>query len=1237
MSGEFGLPKPLEISAVRQNGMPAVRRTVIHGSTSQQSYGPGELVHIPVETGAAGSFFMVETSRLDMDVNVWNKNLFVDFLNLPRCGWHALIEEFGIEVHNSMHDNQRFYGEMINLEMIRNGENMTPCEMTISNPYEVGGGLAGELHPNFIKPSMITLAGLPHGVRYQAMSQPSASNVSSSVPNIIMEGLILNSHSHLRKPYGRNGYGTIPQENLYPYQVNIPANGDYSATTSGRLQTAGYVGRPVGAADLQNQFAWWAETSLPCSSSYDDRILTGIQRNYSTVNGPHAAVADITTLTGQLAVDRRLLGGGNTLTPVVPLPASAQTDLTSADGMDSQIFTSSRFYGTATSGNEVRRYAFTFPRTNAYGLDYADNTMFDVAYGQTLGGSTPMMWPAKQPTNLEAFFKRIKKCGINTKSVHNYSANCKNIPISVPLDLSSDPTGRATIWGGGGNGPPTVVHTVPTHSDPRGAKYCFRVSLKLYSCLLGVFAQKWFPSLLIQAGRMRIRLRLQQPNVCFQTLMDPCRIVPGTARDRFPYLGVLQKTTAAPYKRLDLITEAPIDTLCHGIHPIMVQKYMPGMCYNDLVAMGKFPIPQTKMQMHRPVNSLHATLVQMDGASDRSTPAEYMSGVNTTAHPNSTAIANYRREYLSIAPLERQSGQYNFRTWGSAHNAIPAAIVTDGAGTTSATVAAYTNRTVGRKVDALVKVFSNAFDDLHQNVTFGYPARKLVSLSADGTIRTNLDTSNLGRDQWNAYLLDPKIREEAVGDTDPIFCFQNFNHQSSYGAFFSDGGLTTGTRRKGFNPDVTWGDWTTEQRIFPQRLSANGLPTSDFGLNGLNWEIYAPPQPQYVPTLRPWDKREERFITAADIANENQLCYGTHLKESVAQVRRTNRSLFPLSMDSEHCPTISERVTYTVSNIAYRVEEIILPEAASMNIIAAAMEGGITIEADTIKSVEQILPKQANQKILINVSAGIVNDICFVFQPTAMISGDQSYGYNSYAFYSPFASFTFEKQNSGTQDAARANATVQSVPTTPETYNYLGGDPVYYNAMVHGPSIGIKTFLSISTEYFPRNPIDDLQTLIDHVTWGDQRRGDIEYLELGPHIHNSYDSNNFCVVSPFQDGFFSVFTPIECLDDQTITDNPFWTPLECNIQRLIRGKRAKGNALPFYKPLEGTFHLSFNLQAFMGQHDTMNVGTPMVNNNAYLQMENCHLMLAHETRMLVFARVFARIVIERGGIIQVFT
>jgi hypothetical protein len=92
-----------------------------------------------------------------------------------------------------------------------------------------------------------------------------------------------------------------------------------------------------------------------------------------------------------------------------------------------------------------------------------------------------------------------------------------------------------------------------------------------------------------------------------------------------------------------------------------------------------------------------------------------------------------------------------------------------------------------------------------------------------------------------------------------------------------------------------------------------------------------------------------------------------------------------------------------------------------------------------------------------------------------------------------------------------------------------------------------------------------------------------------------------------------------------------------NVEKKIRGLRAPGAALPFFKPLEGTFHLSFNLQPFMYEHNRMNVGSPMVNTNAYLHMQQCHMLREHETRMITFIRVFARIVIERGGIVQIFT
>jgi hypothetical protein len=1194
---DLALPQTLSISDVRRNAMPAIRRTVLHGSTSQNIYGAGELVYIPVDTGTAGAFFVPDTSRLDMTVHFYNKNYFIDFINLPRCGMHALIEEFGIEIHNSLHENQRFYAEMIELEMIRNGENMVPFEMTVSNPYEVGGGVAGVMHINLIKPSMVTTAGLPHGVRYAVMQQPTGSNVSSSVSNILSEGILLNSQPYLKQPLGRNGYGTIS---------NVLFN---QGRSSGG--TTGYTG------SFANSFGLWAQSNMPAASTYDDRLNCTALPTYGLYHDDSAV---------SLGPNRSFQRGDTTLT---------QQQSGTSYGYDLQVLTPSRFTGYSAAGGE---YSKIFPRIGAFGTGAADNSIFDVAYGQSVGGYTPMMWPAKQPCNMEKLLPQLKEArrGINTKNVQNYYANCKNIVVSIPVDLSDDAYGERSIWGGS-------THTLPEMSDAtRGQVHSFRISLKLYSCLIGVYAKKWFPSLLIGAGRMRIRMRLQQPNIAFQTLLDPCRVVPGTVRDRYPYQGIW-KSNGQP---ISLITNQGVECIAHSVHPILISNYVAGGCFNDLVATGKYPVPQTRMKaMNEPFTLFNNKYRRAGGAT---TTASYKPGSGNapgagTYFDGATGAQERSGDditFLSlISPTLLQSSDvlkdnsYKFHSIALQHT--DATITTLPEAQAQVRLLTYWMQ---EQFEFIHKFLGDLNHEMSRNVHYGYPPHRIML--NDGSDATASKASDI-----NGH--NPHV-EGVIEDTSratpatKISQFQNYQYHTDFSTSFSDHNRAEAitTQPYGFYA----GDPGYCQRVFHPlgETAAAGAPIagrtqplpSDVNANALNWDPFCHPQPQYVPVEKPWEKLGTRVLTDTSFVNENALCYGTFLERSVAQVRRTNQNLFSLKVSGDGAPGITERLTYTVSNIVYRVEEVILPESASMQIIAAAMEGGITIEADTIKSIEQILQKQDNQKILLNVSAGIVNDVCFVFQPTEMLQGDKAYGYNSFAFYCPWTSFEFKKQVLGTRVGTNI---INPDPTTPDDYNYLGGDPQFYNSLRLSDNISIQTYLSIATEYFPRNPINDLNTLLDHVTWGDQHRGYIEYLGLDPVLNNNYESSNFQDILPFQDGFFSVFTPIECLDDQTITDNPFFTPLECNIKRGIRGKRAHKPALPFFKPFDGTFHLSFNLQAFMHQEDRMNVGTPMVNNNSYLNMQNCHLMRNHETRMLTFIRCFARVIIERGGIVQIFT
>lgn len=1030
---------------------------------------------------------------------------------------------------------------------------------------------------------MVTTAGLPHGVRYPVLAQPRASNNSSSVANILTEGILLNGNPYLKKPLGRNGYGTIPTHSDF-----------YGHHTAGVLHS-------TSANSLKNQFGDFAETSFPSNSMFDDRVLAPTLGNKHAhlsmgveAHRTHLTTADSDELFST-TVDRTYYDK----------PTNTKSTIGgSTHGADLFPGLPNRFKGVQSIAGQFSKCV---PRLEEFGKQRADNTIWDVGYGQTVGGYTPMMWPAKQPCPLDILRKQVRDArrGVNTKNVQNYYANCKNIPVSIPVTLGGDDLYGKPLWGGDDK-----EEELPSKSHTRGERYSFRVSMKFYSCILGVFAKKWFPSLLIGAGKARIRMKLQQPNVLFQTLLDPCRIVTGTARDRFPYLGCFESTST-----LEKYAENPVKNLAHGIHPILISNYVPGSCFNDQVALGKFPIPSLKMKAMSRMTDLTTTL-------DKRT----MDRLANETHPNVPAqstSAQTIRDYLGFFDLRNPA---DLETTSSDPQNIADALVW------ALTDVAHTDERLSVTTHTLTRALQNIVCEFSRNMMFGFPPMIVKNT-------TNLlDESRASRIEAHKKRNIVETTEKVDEDT-AINTLTNYHWYTDLTPFFVPIGANGPWQPGAKSQQAVWKQGKNQAGtdvFFPNSTTSTDTNRTDYDDKGLWWDMFQFPTPQYVPMSSPWNKKKDRKYAKTDFVSEAEMCYGTYLPRSVAQVRRSNRQLFSLGTNYESYPGISERLTYSVMNVAYRCEEVILPEPASALIISSAMEGGITIEAETIKSIEQILQKQDNQKILLNVSAGLINDICFVFQPTEVYHGDKAYGYNSYAFYCPYTSFKFQKQSTDTRDGSTA-VDGNDVPNSSADYNDLGGEPEFYNNLSFGDHIGIKTYVTISTEFFPRIPIDDLQTLIDHVCWGDQRKGDVEYLGLDPLIHNAYDNANFQRVLPFQDGFFSVFTPIETLDDQTMTGNPYWTPLEMSIKKRIRGRRSKHPALPFYKPFDGTFHLSMNLQPFMHQHERMNVGSPMVNTNAYLHMENCHMIREHETRMITFIRCFARVVIEKGGIVQIFT
>lgn len=1104
------MPAALELEAARRSGIPAFRREVVHNTTTQNVYRPGELCYIPIDTGAAGAFMDVGATKLEFVVTVQNKNYFTDFINLPRCGWNAIIQEFGIELNNGLHELNRHYAECVELHMIKKGENRTPFEMCRTNPWRAAEGTAGKMHINFIKPSMVTMSGLPHNVKYAALG----TLTSSTTPDYITQGYLYYSQPYAHEMFGRSS--TV----------------DFAASQKIYFRDHDFV----------------PSTMEIGGSVWEDQI--NVQSNYQKLN--------------VLLTDAE----GGEIQPTATGAVTGAQYVTGYRGETNDTFVTaySRMWG-LPQGPALRALARTRPETQ-------EVSMYSLVYGQTTKGKSPGMWPACQPCPLQELEKDYKDTirFVNADNVFNYYANVKNIPVGIPVDLDGDENASAKVWGSGLKTKTTI--------GPNGYETDFHVSVKIYSSLIGELADRWFPELVVPQGRMRVRLRFQEPNIVFQTLMDPCRRVPGTSRDFIPYSGIIatqkvqstgednSQQIAIPYGQGEVNHEQDLKSIASGIHPLMISNYQAGSVFVDAIALGRFPLPILRMR------ALHTIF---GGASSS------WSG-NGATHPIPEDIYGYSAGIESLnypVPAQMDTGL------GSIDDLIGGVLTAPGG---SPVITSFWQ---GQMVGP-----SKIFHEWSQNQEYGFAVNR--------AIRDGNGNAAFKRGSDHSYVNDKPLN---VGDVE-------------YYSFATD------WQNHYANLEYTGGIWIKAANYDDPSASSEALFNTVAGANAdeqshsQNWNPFNIPTPQYVPMRSPWDKQTTRQITGADYVAEEEICYGTFLPASVAQVRRSQSALYPLKVPDANTSGIFERLTYQVKNIQIVTQQIVLPRGTALSIVENALEGGITMECRAWKEMESILPNAESQKHLINMAAAFCTDISFLFRPVQIYQGDIAYGYNSFSFYNPFTAFDFALED-GLTNESQVNA--------------LGGKPIYYNECIMSTRVPFDIQLQIATELLPRTPIDSINALLRNCRWGGQVFSDRDYMELNPHLMPSYQTSKGMSINTLQDGFWACFTPIHCLNDQTITDNPFFVPLELSLRKKIRGARAKGGSLPIFKPFDGTFHLSFNLEAYMGQSDRIRTGVPIVNNNMFLKLERGHLLRQESTQLLTIIQCDGKVVFERGGTVQFFT
>lgn len=661
--------------------------------------------------------------------------------------------------------------------------------------------------------------------------------------------------------------------------------------------------------------------------------------------------------------------------------------------------------------------------------------------------STPADWPFYQPGKAKR-----DPCLSSSRwqDIARFYANVKNIPIGM-FKTWSAPSGAIASLGQNCFNTDTV--SFDASSSANLAVTEFRVSTPLLSGILGLLTDKFFPDMLVAAGKMWIELDLQPKEVALQLLMDPCRRIPGTIRDYIPYTGRLATKTRD----------------------------------------AALPAPTTGTD-----------------------PSSYYSNVNSF---------------------------------------------------------------IGSQMALIMDVASNS-TELARNSRLCY--NEGMCIGAAG---------------FNGIYVD--FASQAAGDLTPL--------SPTYS--------TTGT-------DVTL---TRTQAI----VAATGLPIPQ----------YCFADQMYLKKSA--DKAPQAFI------GETAACYGTYLKGSVAQVRRTIASTNSSRITTNYS---SYDTDYEITNVILYTEQIIVPDEIASQLLLSARSGAISYHTTMIGATYNNAPVTSSQNLILTVTGASVNNVTFLFQSNAQLSGPEAYAYNSFATYNPWTKLDFSAAATATQAAAD-----------------VGGTYELTNPLYTTNNLGFNLYVKIGNEMIPRQPINDIPSFLVETQKGMQTLSDYAIkLDMKMSVVPTYSTNSsvsYLQYDVLQDGFLACFVEAKALDDQTLTGNPYLNIIGAgeysgtsNVTStpIAAIRRGFGNyvnsntpltsytgVLNAFKPYEGNFRMCFNLATFETQ-TSARCGTPIVNNQLFLQGEKFNFM-SHKvngsTPTVAVTALYeqdAKVVFEQGGNCLVF-
>lgn len=401
--------------------------------------------------------------------------------------------------------------------------------------------------------------------------------------------------------------------------------------------------------------------------------------------------------------------------------------------------------------------------------------------------------------------------------------------------------------------------------------------------------------------------------------------------------------------------------------------------------------------------------------------------------------------------------------------------------------------------------------------------------------------------------------------------------------------------------------------------SSNG---SDFGGH---YPVFSNlPKPQYIPSSSPWTTKSY-FIGATPVTsvhcNENAACFGTYLPASCPQTRRCQPTSRLAIVDNF---TSAGTTVFAIRDLQYIGEQVQLDDIAASALIQHAATSEIVVWTRGYRSFEANCTVGEQQNIILPIQIGQATALYLIFRPGSQL---QSYDYYSNSFSCPFTGLSFNGSQTGQGGGSLSGVYFGKGGKTADV-----GGLYTIQSSLDTQNMGLFSYQLFSgTRQYPLQPIQTVSELLvereksTHSlhNWSWTGTENMNLTSWGKPFSSSNTTGY--QFDPFLDlGYFTTFVPVAALDDQTITQNPYFSIAEVDEQGTaksrIRGIRQSAQLLETagqfvgvlntYVPPIGTFFLGWDFESWTNHEDLMRTGKFLGQEQLSVRMTGTYLMSA---------------------------